>query len=202
MTRVWPGARAWVLTAVVLLALLVLSPLPGWWLISEAPLERPDAILSLASHERERFPAVAVQAKRWPAAKVLLTVPSEINRFNCDACPHRTDWLQALGVPGDRIVVLEPRSVNTHGELQLAAAWLRQQRLTRLLVVTSPYHTRRARVLARSAAPSVHVGVVASPALGGVPRPWWTRRYGRWYVTYEHAALLVAWWRYGTPPLA
>lgn len=177
---------------VVALGLLVLSPLPGAWLISEVPIERPDAILSLASHERERFPTVADQARRWPAARVLLTVPTETNRYNCDACPQRVEWLAALGVPGDRIIVLSPGTPNTRGELQLAAAWLRDHGLTRLLVVTSPYHTRRVRLLSRRNARGIEVGVKASPALGGVPVPWWTSRYGRWYVTYEYAALLVA----------
>lgn len=185
----------------VSLALLILSPLPGAWLISEAPIDRPDAILSLASHERERFPEVAAQATRWPSAHVLLTVPVEINRYNCDACPYRTGWLESLGVSRDRIVVLSPGTLNTGGELQLAGAWLRQQRLTRLLVVTSPYHTRRVRLLSRSHARGIEVGVKASPASGGVPSPWWTRRYGRWYVSYEYAALLAARFRsWRTPP--
>jgi uncharacterized SAM-binding protein YcdF (DUF218 family) len=177
---------------VVLLGLVALSPLPGAWLIRDVPIDRPDAILSLASHERERFPTVAAQAKHWPAAKVLLTVPNEVNRYNCDACSHRTEWLEALGVRGDRIVVLSPGTLNTRGEVQLAAAWLRDHGLARLLVVTSPYHTRRVRLLSRTNARGIEVGVTASTALGGVPTPWWARRYGRWYVTYEYAALLAA----------
>ena len=179
----------------VLVALLALSPLPGAWLISEVPIDRPDAILSLASHERERFPTVAAEARRWPHARVLLTIPERVSRYNCDACPHRTEWLEALGVSRDRVVVLAPGTPNTRGELRLAAAWLRHRRLSRLLVVTSPYHTRRVRVLSRTNADGLDVGVTASTALGGIPTPWWTRRYGRWYVTYEYAALFAATWR-------
>jgi len=180
---------------VAAVALLVLSPLPGAWLITEVPVDRPDAILSLASHERERFPTVAVQAKRWPTAKVLLTVPASVNRYNCDACPHRMEWLQALGVDASRVVVLAPPSRNTQDELVLAGAWLQRTQRARLLVVTSPYHTRRVQVLARRVIPGVEVGIVASPALGGVPRVWWTLRYGRFYVPYEYAALVAATWR-------
>lgn len=161
----------------------------------EVSLGHPEAILSLASHERERFAEVAAQAKRWPAAHVLLTTPAAINQYNCDACSHRREWLEALGVDAARIVLLEPPTVNTRAELAAAAAWMRQRGLTRLLIVTSPYHTRRVNILVGRAMRGIETGLAASPALGGLPKPWWTRRYGRWYVTYEYAALLATFWR-------
>lgn len=187
--------RRLVSLGLMLAALLVASPLPASWLIREAPIEGPDAILSLASHERERFAEVAAQARRWPRAMVLLTVPVIVNKYNCDACPHRAGWLETLGVSRDRIVVLAPHTKNSRDEVRLAAAWLKARGFTRLLAVTSPYHTRRVTGLLRSDAQGLVAGVTASPADGGLRALWWTHHYGRFYVTYEYAALAVQYWR-------
>jgi uncharacterized SAM-binding protein YcdF (DUF218 family) len=184
----------------VLGALFVASALPARWLIRESPLDRPDAILSLGSHERERFPETAAQAKRWPVAVVLLTRPKVVGRYNCDACPYRVGWLGTLGIPPDRVRMLSPPVVNTNDELIAAAGWMRQHRLARLLIVTSPYHTRRVQVLARADLQGLQVGVVACRVAGGLPALWWTRHYDRFYVGYELAALVAAWWRYGQAP--
>lgn len=181
--------------AVIVVALLVASPWPARWLIRERPLERPDAILSLTSHERERFAETAAQAKRWPQAVVLLAMPDVVGKYNCDACSHRVGWLETLGVPRARIRMLTPRVRNTDDELVTAAKWMRERRLTRLLIVTSPYHTRRVQVLARADLSGVQVGVVACPVAGGLRKLWWTRHYDRSYVIYEFAALAAAWWR-------
>lgn len=199
----WPGRRTRLLAAVSLAAsLLVLSPIPARWLISEAPIDGPDAIVSLGSHERERYAETARQAARWPRAQVLITVPTVVNKYNCDACDHRVGWLEELGVSRERITVLTPTVRNTRDELVTTARWLRARHASRLLIVTSPYHTRRVRVLAGALLDGLEAGVVACPVHGGLPTFWWTRHYDRFYVTYESAALLNTWWREGRSPWA
>ena len=199
------GGRYWTLRTpltlmAALIGLLVASPVLPRWLIRESPLARPDAILSLGSHERERFSETAAQARQWPAAVVLLTTPRVVGRYNCDACPHRVGWLATLGIPAGRVRLLSAPVVNTNDELIAAAAWMRQHRVARLQIVTSPYHTRRVQVLARAALQGLQVGVVACRVAGGLPALWWTRHYDRFYVRYELAALLAGWWRYGLAP--
>ena len=44
----------------------------GTLLVVRQPLERPDAIVSLASHEWERLPATARLARENPAASIIL----------------------------------------------------------------------------------------------------------------------------------
>lgn len=199
------GSRPWGQVAslvAALVALIALSPLSARWLVREAPLERPDAILSLGSHERERFAQTSASAARWPDARVLLTVPTEISKYNCDACSHRIGWLESLGVSPSRVTLLSPPARNTHDEIVTTSRWMRDQRLERVLIVTSPHHTRRVRVLARGLMQGLDVGVVACPVRGGLGGVWWTRRYDRFYVVYEFGALLDNWWRYGTMPFA
>ena len=199
-----PARVRWLrrLIAVTLaVAVLLLVSIPaGPWLVRERPLDVPDAILVLGSHEFERLPHAATLAARWPRAVVLLTQPVTVTPFNCHDCANRVSTLQRAGVARARVQILEPRVRNTFDEMSAAAGWLDSHRRQRLLVVTSPYHTRRAHALAAAVMPTVAVGVAACPVEGGLAWPWWSRRYDRRYVIYELAALLNNSWRHGIPP--
>ena len=186
--------------ALVIAATLVASMPLGPWLVRERPIESPDAILVLGSHEAERLPHAATQARHWPRAVVLLTQPVEVTPFNCQDCANRARTLSRAGVAPARIHVLEPRVRNTFDEITAAGRWLRERGLRRILIVTSPYHTRRARGLAAAVMPEETVGMAACPVPGGLGYPWWSRRYDRRYVLYELAALLNNSWRHGIPP--
>jgi uncharacterized SAM-binding protein YcdF (DUF218 family) len=178
---------------------LAITPL-GPWLVRDRPVDSPDAILVLGSHEFERLPQAARLAARWPRAQVLLTLPVAVTALNCQDCSNRARTLERAGVPVERIEVLAPRVRNTYDELTAAAGWLRSRGTGRLLVVTSPYHTRRARGLAEAILAGHAVGISACPVPGGLARPWWSRRYDRRYVIYELAALVHNSWRHGIPP--
>lgn len=180
-----------------LVGLLVGSTPLGPWLIREQPLERPDAILVLGSHESERLPHAARLARQWPGAALLLTFPVAVTPLNCQDCLNRAATLARAGVEPGRVHVLTPRVRNTFDELTVAADWLRASKTTRLLVVTSPYHTRRVGGLAAAVLPGVAVGVAACPVPDGLAWPWWSRRYDRRYVVYELAALVNNSWRHG-----
>jgi uncharacterized SAM-binding protein YcdF (DUF218 family) len=154
----------------------------------------------LGSHESERLPQAATLASRWPRAVVLLTQPVTVTPYNCQDCSNRVRTLGRAGVPAARVHVLEPRVRHTFDELVVASVWMRENRKGRLLVVTSPYHTRRVRGLADAVVPAVAVGVSSCPVPGGLAWPWWSRRYDRRYVIYEVAALVNNSWRHGIPP--
>jgi uncharacterized SAM-binding protein YcdF (DUF218 family) len=186
--------------ALTVLALVIASVPVGPWLIREEPLDRPDAILVLGSHESERLPHAARLARQWPEAEVLLTHPVMPTPFNCQDCAHRGQTLEKAGVVRARIRILLPRVRTTFDEMQAAAAWAASSGRNRLLVVTSPYHTRRVRALARAVLPGEAVGVAACPVPDGLARPWWSRRYDRRYVIYEVAALVNNSWRHGISP--
>lgn len=180
--------------------LLVISIPLGPWLVRERPLDAPDAILVLGSHEFERIPHAVTLARQWPRAVILLTEPVTVTPFNCHDCANRVQTLQRAGIAPARVQLLQPRVRNTFDELSAASVWLGQHRRNRLVVVTSPYHTRRVRGLADAVLPAAHVGVSACPVAGGLGWPWWSRRYDRRYVIYELAALLNNAWRHGIPP--
>jgi uncharacterized SAM-binding protein YcdF (DUF218 family) len=176
----------------------------GTALVVSAPLAAPDAIVSLASHEWERLPAAAEWATRYPTALVLLTVPQVINEFNCHDCAHRPARLKAAGVDASRVRLLPLTEGGTYGEAVAVRAFAERHHLSRVLVVTSPYHTRRGLATFSTVLSPAHVAAGVVPATATSPaRPdqWWTAPYDRAYVRYEWAAIAYYAVRHGVPPL-
>lgn len=196
-------ARRYLLLALLVVAALWGSLDAGRALVVSKDVGPPDAIVMLASHEWERLPAAAELARRYPSSVVLLTVPVAVTRFNCHLCSERPAWLQHEGVPPDRIVQLAPNPVSTtYGEALAVRAYAAAHPFKRLVVVTSPYHCRRAlhvfeHVMDGS---GVDVGVLPASAYSVADPPgWWRHAYDRWYVTYEWAANVEYRFKYGIP---
>ena len=190
------------------LALAVLATVvvrfAGDALVIAEQVHEPDAIVVLASHEWERLPVAADLARQYPTARVLLTQPAEITEHNCFECSTRVDRLGKSGIHRHRVVLLPEGVTNTYDEAKAAAAFVGRERVDRVLVVTSPYHGRRAlatfRHLFKSAGLEAHVGL-ASPSSGVDPRRWWLRSYDREYVAYEWAGVIYYAIWFGVPPL-
>lgn len=85
----WPHVRALarrrpvqVAGAVCLASFLV----AGRLLIVEQPIDAPDLIVMLTGHEWERLPATVLAARANPQAAVVISVPIEVDRYNCHRC--------------------------------------------------------------------------------------------------------------------
>jgi uncharacterized SAM-binding protein YcdF (DUF218 family) len=198
--RIVRGALLSVAAAFVVGAVSV-APSAGTALVVTSPLSSPDTIVSLASHEWERLPAAAALARRYPHALVLLTLPRFVNPFNCHDCAHRAERLVQAGVPIDRIRVVALTESGTYGEAVATRAFVTGRHLSSVLVVTSPYHTRRSLALFRKVLGNgVSVGVAPATATSPArPERWWAASYDRDYVAYEWTAVLYYWLRHGVP---
>ena len=186
-------------------ALFTIAQYAGTTLVVAKPLADPDAIVSLASHEWERLPETARLARQYPDARVLLTLPRPVSEYNCHDCAGRVGRLVHMGVPAARIVILPLARSNTRGEASAALDFARTEGLRRLLVVTSPYHTRRSLVTFRQVmeGSGIEVGVTPAAATSPAdPARWWRTPYDRWYVRYEWMALTYYLVRYGVDPRA
>jgi uncharacterized SAM-binding protein YcdF (DUF218 family) len=196
--------RRLVVTGVVFAAVAVPAAGAGSALVVERSLAQPDALVSLASHEWERLPTVARLAQAVPEAVVLLTRPAKPTAANCHLCEQRVSWLEGLGTPADRVLVLSRPVRNTRDEARAVADYRRNHPIETVMVVTSPYHARRAlAVFVAELGSAVQVGV--TPALDdspAQPRRWWRAPYDRAYVAYEWTALVWYALRYGVSPLA
>jgi uncharacterized SAM-binding protein YcdF (DUF218 family) len=195
---------ALVLGSLSLLAGMAFAFNAGHLLVVQRTLSQPDAILSLASHESERLPAAVRLARANVSSRLLLTEPVEPSFYNCSACSVRVAWIASLGLSGDRVHLLERRVTNTYDEAVVARDYCLAAGLSRLVVVTSPYHTRRTLATFIDVFQGTDIQIGVEPALHDSPaRParWWTQEYDRDYVAYEWAAL--AWYalKYGVNPL-
>jgi uncharacterized SAM-binding protein YcdF (DUF218 family) len=180
--------------ATIVIGAIALLRTAGSTLVVQATVDNPDAIVSLASHEWERLPVAAEIARDHPGARVFLTQPPVVSRYNCHDCANRARYLASLGVDPQRIVVVPMHESSTYGEAIAIARAIRPAGCRRLLIVTSPYHTRRALAVFRKVLREDHVAVGVVPALafsGAAPGRWWSSPYDRWYVTYEWCAMVT-----------
>ena len=160
----------------VLLAVASIWPLrhAGTALVIATPIDRPDAIVSLASHEWERLPDAAALARGAPNAKVLLSQPIALNAFNCHDCGHRVDRLVAAGVQRpDRADGREGLSDAGRGRGVQGVGG--GASCASVVIVTSPYHTVRALASFRHVLNGTGIAVGVHPATGSPaePRAWW-----------------------------
>jgi uncharacterized SAM-binding protein YcdF (DUF218 family) len=186
-----------------LAAVAVWAAFAGRLLVVARPVASPDVIVSLASHEWERLPAAAAAAARHPSAVVLLTQPITVTIYNCHDCARRRQRLVAAGVDPARITTMQLQGDGTRAEAEVSLLYSRNQPMKQLLIVTSPFHARRALSVFRHAFAGTGVDVGVEPATRyseARPAWWWTTPYGRWYVAYEWAAIVYYAGRYGILP--
>ena len=186
----------------MLLAVILLAREAGSLLVLARPMENADAIVSLASHEWERLPDAARLAKDAPSAVVLLTLPQPATPFNCHDCNGRVSRLEHLNVSTDRVKIIPLILPGTYGEAVAALEFARQTQIHRLVIVTTPYHTRRSLAVFHKVFGGSGIDVGIEPALSSPARPdrWWATPYDRAYVAYEWAALVYYAFRYGVVP--
>jgi uncharacterized SAM-binding protein YcdF (DUF218 family) len=174
----------------------------GSSLVVERPLESPDLIVSLASHEWERLPEAARLATRYSTSRLVLTLPAAISELNCHDCSHRVARLVRMGIDARRITIVPLVESGTYGEALAVHRFAGAEFGRKLLIVTSPYHTRRALATFRAVFrdSSAEIGVAPAPDSPADPRHWWRTPYDRWYVRYEWLATVYYALRYGVLP--
>ena len=186
---------------VIAVAIVATLQYAGTALVVNETVGQPDAIVSLASHEWERLPAAVALAGRYPDALVVLTHPQTVTKFNCHDCANRPRLLVNAGISTERIQVIGLTRGGTYGEAVATRDLVVARHFKSVLVVTSPYHTRRSlasfrKVLGGGGAVGIAASSGTSPAR---PDRWWAAGYDRAYVGYEWAATLYYQLRYAVP---
>ncbi len=172
------GVAAWALRAPLLRAvgrhLSVEDPLPA----------RADAIFVLEGGIDTRpFRAAALFA-RGVAPRILLARVEDTPAVRAGVYPNETDAavriLRRRGVPAAAITVLPGPVSSTWEEAGALRAWLGSHGAHVVVVVTSRYHTRRARwaLRRRLAGLDTRLAMVAVDVPGVSPDAWWTTEAG------------------------
>lgn len=188
---------------ILLLALLILPGL-GRFLVVEHPLTKADAIFVLGGSRLERpLEALDLYHDGW-APQILLSsqeADGGERALRARGIPVMSEpefqkaTLVSLGVPENAISILRDDQPSTADEAVALAATARERHWSRVIVVTSKMHTRRAELAMgrRAARMGVTIQVHGSRYDGMDVDHWWRRRGDLRFVLFEVQKLALYW---------
>ena len=162
---------------------------PQWFLCVENRDAQADLLIVPGGAGGERAQWAARLFANGVAPRILLTGAGDYRG-------HRA-ILVAAGVPREAILV-ESRSTSTRENAAFSAALLKEQGIRRAIVVTSWYHSRRARAAFEHFAPEIRF--YSRPSHYAYARADGKRAGIGRYVWAEYAKLAAYWLRYGIKP--
>lgn len=166
----------------------------NFWVVDDTP-ETSDAIVVLSddNYWAERAARAAELYKaRW--APRIVVAGRQLRSYASMGELMQHDLVDR-GVPASAVVRCAYRGENTREEAEAVSQFLASHGWKRLLVVTSNYHTRRARyVWERSVAAGSQLRVIAAHDSDYDPNSWWRTRTGLKMFAREVAGLVVAMW--------
>jgi uncharacterized SAM-binding protein YcdF (DUF218 family) len=198
------ATRVLIAMGLIVAASVLVARQLGRFLVVADPLpHRADAIVMMAGSPSDR----ALEAARVYGAGVAPRVVLTRERLPPGAAALRARGIRlpeghdlarqaliGLGVPADAIRVLGRRTASTTTEAETIARWACNHGVRRLVVVTSPTHTRRARlILRRALGPRVALTVRPAPDALFPATHWWRRRRAMKQVLGEYQKLVVFW---------
>ena len=195
--------RGALLSAPFLLISALAFPRLGAWLVVEDPLEKADAIVVLGGTMYERpMEAVELYKEGW-APRIYLfrqiadwgeALLVERNFQYTREVDLQIEVMGRLGVPREVIGILDQAN-STAEEADDVLALVTREKFSRVIVVTSKQHTRRARlVMNRKVNPAgVTVIVRASRFDRSDVDRWWTNRSTLRFTLFETQRLLGYW---------
>jgi len=159
------------------------------WLVVSVPMEHADALIVPGGEPLARPQEAARLYKAGVAPRVFVTGWGDFGM-------NRRILLEG-GVPPDRITV-ESRAITTQSNASLLKPMLEAAKVRSALIVTSPFHTRRALATFRKVMPDIHFGVTDA-SIG-----WWGRPEGRGdvnrFAAIEFLKTAEYWLLYGVKP--
>jgi uncharacterized SAM-binding protein YcdF (DUF218 family) len=164
------------------------------WIVEDS-LERSDAIIVLSDDNFYADRATrAAELYRRGMAPIVVASGRRLRPFAGVAELMVRD-LSERGVPKDKIEAFAHDADNTREEAQALALLAARKKWRNVIVVTSNYHTRRARYIFDRVFPSTVKVRVASARDGDFdPEQWWQHRKSIKQLTREMAGLVVAMW--------
>ena len=163
----------------LILAILAHSlwlPIAGRFLVVADPLQPADAVVPLGGGGVGRVAQAAAFLKDGYATW-FVTADDELNLPGIrdsygELVRREAEW---QGVSGDRIIVMPGEVETTYEEALALRALAQEQGWTSLLVVTDPYHTRRAHLTFDEVFRGTGVAVGVRPVENSAydPEAWW-----------------------------
>lgn len=201
--------RRWAIRFVLL---LVAWSLLAWGaaraLIVRAELERADVIVILSGGYLylERTQRAIELYQQGHAPKIILTTDGTKGGWSNEKQRNPTyseleiEELQGAGIPTENYELITPAIWSTYEEAKMMRNYAQSHGLRSVLIVTSPYHTRRALWVWRQvfSGSDIKIGIDYAPAGQQSPRPvnWWWQARGWQTVAQEYPKFVYYWLRY------
>jgi len=196
--------RGLVVAALVLVALAVVAHGPalrliGRALVVEDPVAKADAIVVVAGGTPSREDAAAALFREGLAPDVVLSNPFTPDRVRdlITMGVRRLDYqgearfvLEHRGVPAEAIVVLPQTVKTTEAELKVVGELARSRGWRRVILVTSPQHSRRVKLVwSRQAPADIQSIVRIAQDDDFLDDDWWRKRREAEAVLHEYLGL-------------
>jgi uncharacterized SAM-binding protein YcdF (DUF218 family) len=189
MDRLTRRKRVWIL-AVVLAAILVAARNAGRFLVVDAP-ERSDVILVLAG-ETDRRPARALQLlEQGYGRRVVIDVPAATRIYGISQVQLAEKYVESLP-HGASVRICPISGLSTREESHDVEKCLESEQASKVLIVTSEFHTRRALSIFRHEIRGKSFSVAATRDETQFGTRWWTRR--QWAKTCLDEWERLVWW--------
>ena len=164
-------------------------------LVIEDPMEKADALIVLSGDNFYADRATRA-AELFREGKAPLVVASgQRLRPSAGSAELTEHDLVERGVPKDKILRFPHDADSTREEAEALVKLVKTKKWHKLIVVTSNYHTRRARYIFRRVFPQ-DVEIRAASARDGDfnPESWWEKRKSTKLFVREIAGMVVAMW--------
>lgn len=195
-----PASRSrlprWFFALAVLLALAAthsvwLSAAGNYLVLDEPPWKADIAVVLGGGWRGNRILKAAELVRSGYVRQVLVSGAEFYSRSEAELA---IEFAVRQGYPRDWFLAFPNPARSTWQEAGYVVAELRRRGVRRFLLVTSDYHTRRARACFRRAAPEIPFRIVAAPD-PDYQRPWWRHRESQKVVFLEWTKMIA--WRLG-----
>ena len=151
----------------------------GFYLSPQDDLARSDAIVVVSGGETSQRVAEGVKLYKADWARVLIMSGASRDARDSNAAAMKRMAVSA-GVPADKIIT-EEKSMNTFENAAYVRDIIEQNKFNQLILVTSPYHQRRAALVFSKALNGLPVKIINHSSLDSAWRKngWWLDEWAR-----------------------
>jgi uncharacterized SAM-binding protein YcdF (DUF218 family) len=191
------GLRNAALTLCLLLVLglvfhtRLLTAAGGFLEVSQPPQKADIAFVLGGDSYGHRILTAADLVRKGYVPKAMISGPGGVYGF------HESDlaikFAENEGYPENYFVAFPHNALSTAEEAQVAVKEFRRLQIHRILLVTSNYHTRRARNIFHAAGPELEFIPIGAPDEYFRPDTWWQQREGRKTFILEWMKTVAAW---------
>ena len=172
----------------------------GRFLEAADPPARADAIVVLGGNVDRVRRGIALYEGGFAPTVVFSGGQLKDAGLACSSAQLSLEAALELGLP-EGAAVIAPEAQSTYEEALNVHKLVRERGWRSLIVVTDPFHTRRAGRTFRALLPGVEVHVSAAPNPDHDPARWWQSERGLLAVINETIKLAYYWLKYGIAPL-